>query len=599
MIPGPIETAFTNVFLNLEVLLVIFAAAAYGIFMGSVPGLTATMAVALLIPLTYFMDTTSALAAVVTLVASAIFAGDIPNTLLRIPGTPSSAAYTDDAYALTRQGRHQTALGVSLVFSVAGGIFGTLVLIFLARPLASLATSFSSFEYFWLYLLGLSCAALVSRGSSLKGSLALVIGLLISTIGLSAVHSEPRFTFGVPQLLKGIEFIPAMIGLFGVSEILRNMSGAATQIAPVVEKRGAVRETLAPAFQTFSGRFFHFLRSGTIGSLIGMLPGAGADIAAWVSKAISKRFSKRPEEYGKGSLEAIADSTAANNSALAGAWVPALVFGIPGDSVTALVIGVLTMHHVTPGPAIFENQGELVYSIYAMFLVANLFLLPLGFLAIRAGGLLIRIPRRVLLPCILLFCIVGSYAIRNSTLDIVVMLVMGLLGFFLERKKVPLGPVVLGIILGGPLEEKFIQSLTSSDGSIAAFFSRPAAAVLGIVCLALWASPLLFRKKIAIRRDDKMNENGTKQVRALISGKVQGVFFRDCTCTEARKLELDGWVRNVEDGKVEAIFKGPSETVKQMILWCKEEGSPRSSVSGIEVSEDSSNIDNNEFEIRY
>ena len=499
MNPGPIETAFTNVFLNPEVLLVIFAAAAYGIFMGAVPGLTATMAVALLIPLTYFMDTTSALAAVVTLVASAIFAGDIPNTLLRIPGTPSSAAYTDDAYALTRQGRHQEALGVSLVFSVAGGIFGTLVLIFLARPLASLATSFSSFEYFWLYLLGLSCAALVSRGSSLKGALALVIGLLISTIGLSAVHSEPRFTFGVPQLLKGIEFIPAMIGLFGISEVLRNMSGATPQITPTPTRgqRGAIRETFSPALQTFSGRFFHFLRSSSIGSLIGMLPGAGADIAAWVSKAISKRFSSKPDEYGKGSLEAIADSTAANNSALAGAWVPALVFGIPGDSVTALVIGVLTMHHVTPGPAIFEeNQGELVYSIYAMFLVANLFLLPLGFLAIRAGGLLIRIPRRVLLPCILLFCIVGSYAIRNSALDIVVMLLMGLLGFFLERRQVPLGPVVLGIILGGPLEEKFIQSLTSSDGRIAAFFSRPAAAVLGIICLALWVSPLFLRKKI-------------------------------------------------------------------------------------------------------
>ena len=598
MLPGPIETAFTNVFLNLEVLLVIFAAAAYGIFMGSVPGLTATMAVALLIPLTYFMDTTSALAAVVTLVASAIFAGDIPNTLLRIPGTPSSAAYTDDAYALTRQGRHQAALGVSLVFSVAGGIFGTLVLIFLAQPLATLATKFSSFEYFWLYLLGLSCAALVSRGSALKGALALVIGLLISTVGLSAVHSEPRFTFGVPQLLKGIEFIPAMIGLFGVSEILRNMSGAATQVAPVVEKRGAVRETLAPAFQTFSGRFFHFLRSSSIGSLIGMLPGAGADIAAWVSKAISKRFSSKPDEYGKGSLEAIADSTAANNSALAGAWVPALVFGIPGDSVTALVIGVLTMHHVTPGPAIFENQGELVYSIYAMFLVANLFLLPLGFLAIRAGGLLIRIPRRVLLPCIVLFCTVGSYAIRNSTLDIVVMLLMGLLGFFLERRKIPLGPVVLGIILGGPLEEKFIQSLTSSDGNIAAFFSRPAAAVLGILCLALWVSPLLFRKK-SQRRDDKMSGNGTAQVRVLISGRVQGVFFRDCTNTKARELELAGWVRNVEDGKVEALFKGPSETVDQMIEWCKEEGSPSSSVSDIEIIEDSSDFDDNDFEVRY
>ena len=506
-----LESAFTSVVGNWEVLLVIFAAAAYGIFMGAVPGLTATMAVALLIPMTYFMDTTSALAAVVTLVACAIFAGDIPNTLLRIPGTPSSAAYTDDAYTLTCQGRHQEALGVSLVFSVAGGIFGTLVLIFLARPLANLAVEFSSFEYFWLYLLGLSCAVLVSRGSSLKGALALTIGLLISTIGLSAVHSEPRFTFGIPQLLKGVEFIPAMIGLFGVSEVLRNMSwtGALAEakagLPPDTAEPGGglirrtlttpARKTFGPALQILTSRFLQLLRSSSIGSLIGMLPGAGADIAAWVSKAVSKRFSSKPEEYGKGSLEAIADSTAANNSALAGAWVPALVFGIPGDSVTALVIGVLYMHNVTPGPEIFEKQGELVYSIYIMFLVANLFLLPLGFLAIRAGGFLVKIPRRVLLPCILLFCIVGSYAIRNSYLDIVVMLLMGLLGFLLERKRVPLGPVVLGIILGGPLEEKFIQSLTISDGNIAAFFSRPAAAVLGIVCLALWISPLLLRKK--------------------------------------------------------------------------------------------------------
>lgn len=469
------------------------AAAGYGLFMGAIPGLTATMAVALLVPLTFFLTDLMAMAAIVTLTACAIFAGDIPTTLVRIPGTPSSAAYVDDSYSLAQRGRQDEALGASLLFSVAGGLFGSLILIVAAPWLAELAFQFTTYEYFWLTLLGLSCAAVVAPGSPAKGTLALLIGLLLSTIGLSEIHGTPRFTFGRDELIAGVNFIPAMIGLFGLSEIFRNVLRLGGNLHPVPFQQSS---TAGAAFRKVARmlgrRKLHGLRSGTVGTLIGMLPGAGADIAAWVSYALSKRSSRQPEEYGKGSLEGLADATTANNASLAGAWIPALVFGIPGDSVTAIVIGVLLMKNITPGPQIFTNeqQSVLVYGIYITFILANLLLLPLGALAIRASRHLLRVPPRILVPAIVLFCIVGAYSISGSYFDIWVMLAMGILGFVLEWKEVPLGPVVLGIVLGGKLEQTFIQSLTKSD-SLLDFFSRPVAGFLGLACMLLWLAPLL------------------------------------------------------------------------------------------------------------
>lgn len=510
-----------------EVLLVIFLSAAYGLFVGSIPGLTATMAVALLVPITFFLDNIPALAAIVTLEACSIFAGDIPTTLVRIPGTPSSAAYVDDAYALTQQGLHQRALGVALVFSVAGGLFGAIVLMGFGPWLARIAFEFTSYEYFWLYVLGLSCAAIVSRGSRVKGALALVIGLLLATVGTSEVYGEPRFTFGSDELQTGINFIPAMIGLFGVSEVFRNVmafngernGGEMESRAEGERERQGEGEVspspplplspslFAPVFggvlPRFARRFFAWLRSSVVGSVVGMIPGAGADIGAWISYAVSKRFSRNPEEYGKGSLDGLGDATAANNSALAGAWIPALVFGIPGDSVTAIVIGVLLMKDIQPGPRIFADpqQSVLVYSIYLTFLLANILLIPLGFLAIRAGSQLVRIPRRVLMPIILAFCILGAYAINGSYFDIGIMLAMGVLGFVLELYAIPLGPVVLGIILGGKVEQAFVQNLLKSD-SLLEFFGRPIAAGLGVTCLVLWLLPLVlavYRRLTGVR----------------------------------------------------------------------------------------------------
>jgi TctA family transporter len=259
-------------------------------------------------------------------------------------------------------------------------------------------------------------------------------------------------------------------------------------IAPIVD-------VIKPAARVLKRRVRHTFRSSVIGSLVGMLPGAGADIASWVSLAASKRASNTPEEYGGGSVEGISDATAANSSALAGSWIPALVFGIPGDSVTAIVIGVLLMKNLNPGPDIFVEQAGLVYSIYLIFIIANLVLLPVGLLAIKGATRVVRIPQRILMPIILLLCIVGAYAINSSNFDVGIMLGMGLLGFGLERFGVPLGPVVLGIILGGPLEERFIQILTATGGNVMAFFGRPAAAALGVLCIALWIWAIYASRK--------------------------------------------------------------------------------------------------------
>lgn len=483
-----------------EVLLVIALSAGYGLIVGAIPGLTATMAVALIVPLTFYLSDVQAIAAIVTATTCSIFAGDIPSVLIRIPGTPASAAYASDGYALAQRGQHVLALSICMWFSVIGGLFGTLVLACAAPPLARVATQFTSYEYFWLFVLGLTCAVIVSEGSLVKGAFSLFLGLLLSTVGLGTDFSVPRLTFGNDELVSGINFIPAMIGLFGISEVLRNalvIRRNEEQLRVPAAATSHHQVFLREIWPLFWSRKFHLIRSSSIGTFIGMLPGAGADIAAWITYAVSKRLSREPEKYGHGSLEGMGDATAANNASLAGAWIPALVFGIPGDSVTAIAIGVLMMKNITPGPNIFDaaaapHQAALVSSIYIVFVIASLMLIPLGIAAIHAGSWLIRIPRRILLPLILMFCIVGSYAMSASYFDVWIMLAMGLVGFFFEKWKFPLGPIVLGLIMGGQLEHRLLQCLSKST-SISSFFASPISIGLGLACILLWLAPVALR----------------------------------------------------------------------------------------------------------
>ena len=390
---------------------VMLAASLFGLFVGAVPGLTATMATALLVPVTFFMAPIPAIAAIVTATAMAIFSGDIPGCLMRMPGTPASAAYTDEAYAMTKKGQAEIALGAGLVFSAIGGLFGTAVLIVAAPALAEFALKFSSFEYFWLVLLGLTCAVFMTSDRPLKGFVSLLLGLLIACVGLNNPAGIPRFTFGNIEMLGGIGMIPLMIGMFAISEIIRFAVDTNPPLKIVDKPLGNVFKGMWGLTRKYP---LQILRGSALGTLVGALPGAGADIAAWMSYAISKKFSKEPEKFGTGHVEGIVESGSANNSALAGAWIPALVFGIPGDSITAIVIGVLYMKNMNPGPSLFTNNPQNIYAVYLLFIIANIIMIPLGWWCIKVSKQILKVPRTVLMPVIMLFCVVGSFAINNT-----------------------------------------------------------------------------------------------------------------------------------------------------------------------------------------
>ena len=466
-----------------KVLLVVLAASVYGLVIGAVPGLTATMGTALLVPLTFFMDPLPAIGAIVAASTMAIFAGDIPGALLRIPGTPASAAYTDDAYQLTRKGQAGLALGTNLVCSVLGGLVGVAVLVLAAPRIARFSLGFSSFEYFWLALLGLSCAAAVSRGSAVKGGLSICTGLLVSMIGIDIVTGIQRFTFGDTPLIAGVSIIPVLIGMFAITEILRKCAAPATRARPPALRVGALFSGVGGTVWRYKGGV---ARSSLMGAFIGALPGAGADIAAWISYALAKRFSREPQMFGQGHAEGIVSASSSNNAALSGAYVPALVFGIPGDTITAILIGVLLMKGVTPGPMVFVMDQGLVGAIFLVFVLANLLLLPLGLGAILLSQRLLAVPSNVLFPVILLFCAIGAFATNNAYFDIWIMLVVGLLAFVLEENGYPLAPMILALILGPQIEESFMQSIIKADGQLLAFFSRPIAGTLGALTLLIW-----------------------------------------------------------------------------------------------------------------
>jgi len=470
---------------------VMMGAAVFGLFVGAVPGLTATMATALLVPVTFFMAPIPAIAAIVTATAMAIFAGDVPGCLLRMPGTPASAAYTDEAYAMTRKGQTELALGAGLVFSAIGGLFGTAVLVVSAPALADFALRFSSFEYFWLVLLGLSCAIVITAEQPLKGVVSLLLGLMVASVGLGNPAGFPRFTFGSTELMGGIGLIPMMIGMFAVSEILRYAVDTDPQWEIVDRPIGNVFKGMWELTRRYPLQIF---RGNVVGTLVGALPGAGADIAAWMSYAISKKFSKEPEKFGTGHVEGIVESGSANNSALAGAWIPALVFGIPGDSITAIVIGVLYMKNMNPGPTLFTQNPQNIYAVYLLFILANVLMVPFGWACIKAAKQILRVPRNVLMPIILLFCVVGTFAINNTVFDVGVMLIAGVAAFILEENGFPSAPAILGVVLGGMLEENFITSMIKSDGDMLAFFGRPIAAALGALTLGAWFLPPLVRR---------------------------------------------------------------------------------------------------------
>lgn len=471
-----------------EILAVIVGSCGFGLFAGAMPGISATVAVALLVPVTFYLSPEAALASMATAVAMAIFAGDIPGALLRIPGVPSSAAYADEAYAMTQKGLGEKVLGISLVCSVIGGLIGAVALSLSAPLLAEFALEFQYYEYFWLACMGLTTAAFVCGDQPVKGMISICIGLLLAMVGYDMISGAPRFTFGILSLMEGIHFISAMIGVFAVGEVCRNLTRVGKGSADIVVGGGHVFKGTGRIIWKYKWNLF---RGPIIGTIIGALPGAGSDMAAWVSYAFAKKFSKEPEKFLTGHPEGIVAASSSNNASTCATWIPAIVFGIPGDSVTAIVIGVLYLKGLEPGPAVFLENAPLVYSIFVSFFIANIILLPMGLLAIKISKQMLRVPTEVLMPLVLVFCIVGSFAINNSIMGVNVILALGFVSFLMQENGFPVAPLILGMIMGELLEENFMQAMIASDGNILAFFGRPIAASLGITTILVWFSPFI------------------------------------------------------------------------------------------------------------
>ena len=482
-----IVQAFGLVFAT-DVMIAIVASAFYGLTVGALPGLSATMATALLVPITFYLSPIAAIATIITASAMAIFSGDIPGCLLRIPGTPASAAYTDEAYAMTRKGQAETALGICLWFSALGGIAGTLSLMLIAPLLAEVALAFSTYENFWLAMLGLMCATLVARSSPIKAIAAMLLGLLITCIGIDNPGGVPRFTFGSTDLLGGIEPIPALVGVFALAEVMRALT---THEPPKMEhhRLGSILKGQIELTKKYPKQQ---ARGNIVGIIIGVLPGAGADMAAWVSYSLSKRFSKTPEKFGTGHPEGLVEAGASNNASLASGWVPALLFGIPGDTITAIAIGVLYMKGLNPGPTLFTEQAASMYALYIIFMLGNFIMIPFGIIMIRLASRIVSAPRSAVMPVIMIFTAVGAFATAgNNLFAVYCVAAFGLIGFVMEKNGYPVAAMVLGIVMGTMVEQSFVTSLIKSDGSVLPFVNRPVAGVLAAMTFAALLWPAL------------------------------------------------------------------------------------------------------------
>ena len=472
-----------------------------GILVGGTPGLTATMAVALIVPITYYMDPLAGLAMILGVSFTSIFAGDIPATFLRIPGTPASAAAVLDGFELSKKGKGSLALTIDLICSAIGGLIGVLLLIIIAPPLAKFALKFTNFQYFWLGMFGLSMSAVLSTGNNVRGLISAVLGLLVSTVGIDITTGFPRFTFGNIELMGGIGFIPVMVGLFGISEVFKNVKNRDRLTQRTIHDK--INISLFKTLLIVWERKWILLKSSFIGTCVGALPGAGADIAAWVAYGIEKKTSKKPEEFGKGSIDGVIAPTSANNAALGGTWIPALVFGVPGDSITAIVLGAMLMYGLKPGPLIFRQSPDLVKGIFAIALISQFFLIPIGLLGIKAYGRILRLPRNIIMVFVLIFSVVGSYAIRNSIFDIYIMLFFGVVGYIFENLNIPLAPMVLGIILGPMIEDNLRVGLIKTGGNYLPFLTNPISAVLVLLIIFTFFSNniinlfrMIFRKNL-------------------------------------------------------------------------------------------------------
>ena len=486
---GTVLSGFSSIF-SFQVLSSLGIGVLLGVFVGALPGLTACMAVALLIPITFWLPPSAGLAMLIGVYNSAIFAGGISAVLINTPGTPASIASTFDGYKLVKKGFVALAVWINTFYSVLGGVFGAMMLVIAAFPIAKFALKFGPAEYSALALFGLSMMISVSGKSVVKGLIAGFLGLAITTIGLDPTYAVPRFSFGSPYLLAKISFLPIMIGLFGIGEILDQVITPLMK-SNVEEINGKKQKGFLNLKEIWQTKIA-VLYACIISVFIGAIPGTGGDIAGIVSWDHCRRFSKQGKEYGKGSVEALAVTCASNNASLGGAMTTMLSLGIPGDAPTAILIGALMMYGYIPGPMLFRDHMDMVAVIVALMFVAYLFIAIAGFLGTKIFPKLLELPRAWISLAVFCFSLVGAYALNNSALDILVCLIAGIIGFIFRRTGFPLGPVIIALILGPIAEENIIRALLLARGDAMVFLTRPISLILIIASLlSLFLVPIL------------------------------------------------------------------------------------------------------------
>jgi putative tricarboxylic transport membrane protein len=476
-----------------------------GIVVGAIPGLTGAMLIALTLPLTYYMAPTNAVVLLISMYTGSISGGLVTATLLRMPGTPANIMTTFDGYPMARAGQPGRALGLGIGASFFGGLFSWIALFLLAKPLSIWATRFGPFEIFTLVLMAMVLIAAVSQGSLMKGLVSGLLGMLVSMPGVDPAAGQPRLTWDWYQLNSGLKLLPVLIGVFAVSQIIADIVD--------LDRKGERIETsssgILMSLRDWRDQLWNLIRSSAIGTWIGLLPGIGASVGSVVAYTVARSVSKHPERFGTGSPEGIVASEAANNATVGGALIPLIAMGIPGSVIDAILIGALMIHSMQPGPMLFITNGDVAWAMIAACLVSTF---AMWGMMTASAGLIARIaliPKAYLLPVVMVFCVLGSFGTDNSIFDVWVMLIFGVVGFALERAKMPLGPFVIGFVLAPLMEVKLRTGLMMTGGSIAPLFTEPLPLLFLLISVGLvvWSLRSDFKSRRRAAADRAIEES--------------------------------------------------------------------------------------------
>ncbi|HJA75390.1 MAG TPA: tripartite tricarboxylate transporter permease [Candidatus Desulfovibrio gallistercoris] len=497
----PILEGLTNA-LSMGSILANLMGVALGIIFGALPGLTAAMGVALLIPLTFGMPAIEAFSALLGMYCGAIYGGCITAILVGTPGTVSAAATMLEGPSLTARGESRRALQMATWASFIGGMFSALVLVTVAPLLAKAAMSFGAPEYFAVAVFGLTVVSSLSTGNMLKGMISAFIGLFLATIGLDPITGDLRNTFDNPNLFSGLSLVPVLVGLFAMSQVIVTVE----DVFRGVTLKGGNLSSKGLSLRDMKDNVVNFLRSSVIGTLIGIVPATGVSAATFMAYGEAKRFSKHPEMFGKGAIDGIAATESSNNAVCGGALIPLLTLGVPGDIVTAIILGALMIQGLTPGPLLFVEHPVTVYGIFAAFIIANVLMLILGLIAIRGSNKIIAIPSGVLMPIVVTLCAVGGYAVNNNMFDLLIVAIFGVVGYFMIKCDIPQPPMLLAMILAGIAETNFRRALSISQNDYSIFYTSPVAMCILAVSLFVLIKPIYDSIRAALRGENIAEE---------------------------------------------------------------------------------------------